>query len=244
MNYKMIIEYDGTRYEGWQKQKHSDETIQGKIEKAIEKITNEKVSIIGAGRTDSGVHSMGQVANVHINKKLDINEFKTNLNQLLPDDIYIKTLELADENFHARFHAKSKIYEYNLRIGARKEVFKKRFIWQFCENIDISEMKKAAKILKGTHDFTAFCNNKHLKKSAIRTIYSIEILRTEDILHIRFCGDGFLQGMVRILVGTLVEVGEGKKDAKSMYEILESKKRSNAGFTAPAQGLTLLSVFY
>lgn len=244
MNYKMIIEYDGTRYEGWQKQKRSEETIQGKIEKAIEKITNEKVSIIGSGRTDAGVHAKGQVSNVHLKEKQNVKEFQKKLNELLPDDIYIKSLEVAQENFHARFNAKSKIYEYSLRVGNKKDVFKKRFIWQFGKPLSLLEMQKGIEILQGTHDFTSFCNNKHFKKSAIRTIYSIELKQDEDILHIRFCGNGFLQGMVRILVGTLVEIGEGKRSAKSLHDVLESKNRENAGFTAPPQGLTLISVSY
>ncbi|MDK8253101.1 tRNA pseudouridine(38-40) synthase TruA [Dialister micraerophilus] len=244
MNYKMIIEYDGTRYEGWQKQKHSDETLQGKIEKAFEKVIGENVQIIGAGRTDSGVHAKGQVANVHLPYDLNAENLKNELNEILPDDIYIKQCTEVEEKFHSRFHAKSKIYEYNLRIGSNKDVFQKRFIWQFAKPLCIEKMKRAAEILQGTHDFTAFCNNKHFKKSAVRTVYSIEISTSNDILHLRFCGDGFLQGMIRIMVGTLVEVGENKRDADSLYDVLKSKQRSNAGFTAPPQGLTLISVQY
>ena len=187
MNYRCIVQYDGTRYEGWQKQKRTEETIQGKLEKTLRKITGEEVQVIGAGRTDAGVHSLGQMVNFHLKEKRKAEELETDLNMLLPDDIALKHMKTARERFHSRFDAVEKMYRYRIRTSTEKNVFERRF------------------------DFT---------------------------------GDSFLQGMVRILVGTLVEVGEGKRKAEGIPAVLESRNREKAGFTAPPQGLILVSVRY
>ena len=234
MNYRCIVQYDGTRYEGWQKQKRTEETIQGKLEKTLRKITGEEVQVIGAGRTDAGVHSLRWKAE----------ELETALNGYLPDDIALKHMETAEERFHSRFSTLEKTYRYRIRTSTEKNVFERRFVWQYGKPLDVEAMKKAAAFLIGTYDFTSFCGNKKMKKSAVRCISKIEMKEIKGELQIDFTGDGFLQGMVRILVGTLVEVGEGKRKAESIPAVLESRNREKAGFTAPPQGLILVSVRY
>ncbi len=244
MNYRCIVQYDGTRYEGWQKQKRTEETIQGKLEKTLRKITGEEVQVIGAGRTDAGVHSLGQVVNFHLKGRWKAEELETALNGDLPDDIALKHMETAEERFHSRFGALEKTYRYRIRTSTEKNVFERRFVWQYGKPLDVEAMKKAAAFLIGTYDFTSFCGNKKMKKSAVRCISKIEMKEIKGELQIDFTGDGFLQGMVRILVGTLVEVGEGKRKAESIPAVLESRNREKAGFTAPPQGLILVSVRY
>ena len=239
MNYRCIVQYDGTRYEGWQKQKRTEETIQGKLEKTLRKITGEEVQVIGAGRTDAGVHSLGQVVNFHLKGRLE-----TALNGYLPDDIALKHMETAEERFHSRFGALEKTYRYRIRTSTEKNVFERRFVWQYGKPLDVEAMKKAAAFLIGTYDFTSFCGNKKMKKSAVRCISKIKMKEIKGELQIDFTGDSFLQGMVRILAGTLVEVGEGKRKAESIPVVLESRNREKAGFTAPPQGLILVSVRY
>ena len=216
MNYRCIVQYDGTRYEGWQKQKRTEETIQGKLEKTLRKITGEEVQVIGAGRTDAGVHSLGQVVNFHLKGRWKVEELETALNGYLPDDIALKHMETAEERFHSRFSTLEKTYRYRIRTSTEKNVFERRFVWQYGKSLDIEAMKKAAAFLIGTYDFTSFCGNKKMKKSAVRCISGIEMKEIKGELQIDFTGDGFLQGMVRILVGTLVEVGEGKRKADSL----------------------------
>ena len=208
MNYRCIVQYDGTRYEGWQKQKRTEETIQGKLVKTLRKITGEEVQVIGAGRTDAGVHSLGQVVNFHLKGRWKAEELETALNGDLPDDIALKHMETAEERFHSRFGALEKTYRYRIRTSTEKNVFERRFVWQYGKSLDIEAMKKAAAFLIGTYDFTSFCGNKRMKKSAVRCISGIEMKEIKGELQIDFTGDGFLQGMVRILVGTLVESGE------------------------------------
>ena len=244
MNYRMIVQYDGTRYEGWQRQTRTENTIQGKLEAALLKITGEPAEVIGAGRTDAGVHAEGQTANFHLGKERISAEIERELNEALPDDIGVIHVREADERFHSRFKAVSKVYRYRIRTGAAKNVFTRRFVWQMGKPLDVGAMRKAAKYLEGTHDFTSFCGNKKMKKSAERTIIAIDFKERQGELIIDFKGDGFLQGMVRILIGTLVEVGEGKRKPMDMLAVLTAQNREAAGFTAPPQGLTLVSVQY
>ena len=244
INYGFIVSYDGARYEGWQRQVRTGETIQGKMESAFEKVTGEKVQVIGAGRTDAGVHALGQYANVHMAKSMPLSELQDKLNRALPDDISISHMEEKEERFHSRFSAKEKHYRYRIRISSEKNVFERRYVWQLGENLNIIAMRVAAGFLIGTHDFTSFCGNKHLKKSAVRTITTIEITERDGELRIDYRGDGFLQNMLRIITGTLVEIGEGKKRDTDISSILAARDRSKAGFTAPPQGLTLVEVLY
>ncbi len=243
MNYKAVVQYDGTRYEGWQRHA-GKETIQGKIEKALEKVTGQEVPIIGAGRTDAGVHAKGQVINFHLPAACQVNTLEKEINEALPDDIFVMDVEETDNRFHSRFHAKRKTYVYRIRISSQKDVFYRRFIWQYGHMLDIQAMEKAIPYLIGTHDFTSFRGQKKMKKSAVRTIFSIEIKEKKGILTMAFTGDGFLPYMIRILVGTLVEIGEGKRDVEGLTSVIDAKERAQAGFTAPPQGLTLLSVEY
>ncbi len=244
MNYSFIVSYDGGRYEGWQRQSRTEETVQGKLEKAFSSLTGEAAQVIGAGRTDAGVHARGQRANVHLAISMPAKELEEKINFLLPDDIAVSDMEEADDRFHSRFSAKRKWYRYRIRVGSEKNVFERRYVWQLGKALDVDAMKKAAALLTGTHDFTSFCGNKKMKKSAVRTVEKISFTVEHGELVIDFYGDGFLQNMIRILVGTLVEVGEEKRNPAAMKEILAAKDRSQAGFTAPALGLCLMEVEY
>lgn len=244
INYTFSVSYDGSRYEGWQRQTRTGETVQGKLEKAFEKLTGEKGQIIGAGRTDAGVHALGQRANIHLARELELPGAEEALNRLLPDDIGVSGLKRVDDRFHARFSALRKTYRYRIRTGWRKDVFTRRYVWQLGEALDVPAMEKGAVLLTGTHDYRSFCGNKAMKKSTVRTVESISVTEENGIVTLDFTGDGFLQNMVRILTGTLVEIGEGKRRAEELPRVLEAKDRQCAGFTAPPQGLCLLRVEY
>lgn len=243
-NYRFLIQYDGTRYEGWQRQKEAARTIQGKLEEVLSGITGHPETITGAGRTDAGVHAAGQVANAHLNIPFSAEELAARMNELLPDDIAILSAEMVDDRFHSRFSSGQKVYRYRIRTGPRKNVFERRQIWQYGRKLDLRAMKAAARKLEGTHDFRSFCNNKKMKKSAVRTLTEIRITEKDDEMNLIYRGNGFLQGMVRVLTGTLVEVGEGKRDPSDMGSIFLAENRQEAGFTAPPQGLILESIEY
>ena len=207
-------------------------------------MTGEEVAVIGAGRTDSGVHSLGQTANFHLKTPWECHDLETALNEELPDTVNIEKLEKTDDRFHSRFDAVRKKYRYRIRTGPHKNVFERCFVWQYGKPLDTEAMKKGAAYLAGRHDFTAFCGNKKMKKSKIRTVESVTIEIKGDEMSVIFVGDGFLQGMVRIMTGTLVEIGEGKRKAEDIPLIFTSLSRERAGFTAPPQGLILESVSY
>ena len=244
MNYGLRIQYDGTRYEGWQRQKRTDQTIQGKIEAVLSRMFDETIEIQGAGRTDAGVHAVGQIANFHTDKKVECEWIKRELNRYLPNDIGILEVNVMEQRFHSRLSAKEKVYRYRIGREKEKNVFSGKWIYGIYEPLDVEEMKKAARLLCGTHDYRSFCGNKKMKKSTVRTIYEITIEEKDGEMWLTFIGDGFLQQMVRILTGTLIEVGQGQRKAESMNEILEKKDRQYAGKTAPAQGLTMMEVRY
>lgn len=244
MNYRMDIQYDGTRYGGWQKQKDTDNTIQGKIEDVLSKMCEKPVSVQGAGRTDAGVHARGQVANAVFETEKTCEEICAYLNYYLPEDIEIVRVTKAQERFHSRLNAREKVYCYRIAAGIHKNVFERKYQCPLHENLDVSAMREAAKILEGTHDFKSFCSNKKMKKSSVRTIYNIEIQELPQEIVLTFTGNGFLYNMVRILAGTLIEVGRGERKPETMEEILKGCDRGLAGFTAPARGLTLLEVRY
>ncbi len=243
-NYKLTIQYEGTRYKGWQEQKTTDATIQGRIQRVLERMSGEEIDLQGSGRTDAGVHAKAQIAHFHMKALGDTEQIKDYLNTYLPEDIAVKKVELVDERFHSRLNAKSKTYEYRIYKGAKPDVFERRYVVPIEETLDVEEMKRAAAYLEGTHDFNAFCGNRRMKKSTVRTIFQIEIRETEEEIRLRFTGSGFLQNMVRILTGTLVEVGRGERNAEDMKEILESRDRQKAGRLMPAKGLTLIEVVY
>ena len=249
MNYKILVQYDGTRYEGWQRQERTGSTIQGKIEAVLSKMCGEEVQIQGAGRTDAGVHAKGQVANVHLKERVDPQEVKQDeirqyLNRYLPEDIAVSEVTEVPERFHSRLNATGKIYVYRIATGEVKKVFERRYIYDFGEKPDVHLMRQAAEILTGTHDFKSFCSNRRMKKSTVRTIYSIDLKEKEGEIVITYTGNGFLHHMIRILTGTLLEAGMKKRSLSSVAELLEVRDREKAGFTAPAKGLTLEKVLY
>ena len=244
MNYKLTIQYDGSRYDGWQKQGNTDNTIQGKLEGVLSRLAGEPVEVHGAGRTDAGVHAEGQVASVKLPDNRPAAEVKAYLNQYLPEDIAVVAAAEADDRFHARLSAKGKVYRYSIRMGDTPDVFRRKYQYRVEEPLDVEAMKHAAQRLCGTHDFRAFCANKRYKKSTVRTVYAIEIAANGQDLDMTYRGDGFLYNMVRILTGTLLEVGQGLRKPEEMERILTSLDRMQAGKTAPAQGLTLVKVEY
>lgn len=245
MNYKMIVQYDGTRYDGWQKQGNTDNTIQGKLEAILSKMAGMPVEVQGAGRTDAGVHAYGQTANFHLPKGCVLTEdIRDYLNKYLPEDIGILEVEEADERFHSRLNAREKVYRYRMSTSSLKNVFERKYIYLLGEHLNVKAMEEAASELIGTHDFKSFCSNKRMKKSSVRKLNRIEFTEQEGELQITYTGEGFLYNMVRIITGTLIEVGQGKRLPKEMQEILEGKDRSLAGVTAPARGLCLVKVLY
>ena len=243
-NYKIIVSYDGTRYNGWQKQKNVESTIQGKLEALLTRLAGKEVTVQGSGRTDAGVHALGQVANFRMDTELSEGELFQAMNQYLPEDIAVLELKMASDRFHSRLSAVGKTYCYRIYTGEAKPVFDRKYVWQLPERPDVSRMRKAAAFLPGQHDFRSFCGNKHMNKSTIRRLDRIEIVEDGEELRLVFEGNGFLQNMVRILTGTLVECGLGERSPEEMKEILEARDRSASGQMAPARGLTLVEVRY
>ena len=231
-NYKMIITYDGTRYYGWEHQPTTDMTIQGKLESVLSAMTGTDVEVIGAGRTDAGVHAKGMVANVHMETKMKEDEICDYMNRYLPEDICVQEVRVASDRFHSRYNAQGKTYCYTCYVGDKKPVFNRKYVNIIEGKLDVE------------HDFASFCGNPKMKKSTVREIYSIDVSLKGSFLNLTYHGSGFLQYMVRILSGTLLEVGQGKRTPESMYELLEARNRSLAGATAPAKGLCLLKVDY
>lgn len=246
-NFCLIIQYDGTRYNGWQRQGNTPNTIQEKLENILEHLYGEPVELHGSGRTDAGVHALRQVANYRIPRMISrysCNEIQDYFNDYLPQDIRVLAVEKAPERFHARLNAESKVYEYRLDIGRVSNIFERRYLYRIDEPLNLRRMREAADLLVGTHDFKSFCANKHMKKSTVRTIYEITFEEANGILYIRYRGDGFLYNMVRILTGTLIEIGLGERMPSQILTAFEGLDRSLAGFTAPAQGLFLADVYY
>ncbi len=243
-NYKFIVEYDGTKYKGWQKQGNTLQTIQGKIEEILKKMTHMPVEIHGSGRTDAGVHAKAQVGNFKCSTDKNDSEIFAYVNQYLPHDIRLLSLQECDMHFHSRLNAKSKVYSYTFWIG-KPSVFHRNYVHSIPAMPDISKMKEACALLQGTHDFLGFSSLKKAKKSTIRTIFSIDIKQQDpQCLVLSFHGDGFLYNSVRILAGTLYEVGIGSKHLSDIQAVFTTKDRKFAGITLPPNGLTLESVFY
>ena len=253
-NFKMILQYEGTRYQGWQKQESTENTIQGKLEALLSKMTGNRVEVQGSGRTDAGVHALGQVANFHADTQMKAEEIMDYMNFYLPEDIAVISLIEVPERFHSRLNAKGKTYCYRVINSPLPHVFDRRYTHMVEEKLDVEAMRRAADILTGTHDFKAFTSNKRSKKSTVRTIYEIQIEKMpsvsmgsgdrKDEIRFTYSGNGFLYHMVRIITGTLLEVGTHKRMPEEIAEILASGQRENAGELAPAQGLTLMEVRY
>lgn len=242
-NYKLIISYDGTRYFGWEHQPKR-ETIQGKLEDVLNHLQEEPVELIGAGRTDGGVHARGMVANVFLDIDMSEDELRDYMNRYLPEDIVVSRVRLASDRFHARYNAIGKTYCYTCFDGKTKPVFDRKYVWTLDQTLDVQRMRQGAAYLIGRNDYMSFCKNPQKKKTTVRTIDKIEIIRNGDYVTLSFHGDGFLRNMVRILTGTLVDVGLGRIAPQRVGEILKAKNRLEASETAPAQGLCLMEVDY
>ncbi len=243
-NYKLTIQYVGTKYNGWQRQGNTENTIQGKLEAILERLFTIPVEVIGSGRTDAGAHAFGQVANFHVPVEMDPEEILEYLNRYLPKDIAVSRVERVPDRFHSRFNVKRKTYQYRIWNSCISNVFEKNFVYELAEPLNTDRMKEAALYWIGEHDFKAFCSNKRLKKSTVRTIYEINIEELEPEIRITITGNGFLYNMVRIMVGTLIEIGMGEKLPSDVPVMLAGKDRRNAGFTAPSSGLMLMEVEY
>ena len=243
-NFKVTLMYDGSRYDGWQKQGNTENTIQGRIERLLSKSFGKPVEISGAGRTDAGVHARGQVFHVKLDTRLDAEELRGLLNQYLPEDIAAVSAEEVGMRFHSRLNAKGKIYEYRIHNSRTGNPFMRKYHYSVPGPLDVEAIRSAAELLTGTWDYQSFCAAKRTKKSTVRTIYEIAVTQEGEDILLTFHGNGFLYNMVRILSGTLIEVGLGKRLPQSMREILKARDRSAAGFTAPAQGLCLTEVRY
>ena len=242
-NIKLIIEYDGKSFNGWQKQPNKL-NIQGEIEKAIGEITGEEIDLIASGRTDAGVHSLGQTANFKTNSNIPIEKFPIAINSKLKKSIVIKSAEEVDERFHSRYSVKSKKYRYTINNSQYGSAIYRDMEYHFPFDLDVQKMQEAAKFFEGEHDFKAFKASGTSSKSSVRTIFKAEVIKNEDRIYIELTGNGFLYNMVRIISGTLLEVGMGKLRPEDIPEIIESKDRTRAGKTLPAHGLYLLKVEY
>ena len=242
-NYKMIIQYDGSRFYGWQRQPNQD-TVQGRIENVLSRMCDMELEVIGAGRTDAGVHAKGMVANVVLDTELSAEEIRDYLNRYLPDDIAVLKVQQASPRFHARYNAIGKTYQYTCYDGIVKNVFERKYMWRLDQSPDIERMKEAAEVLLGEHDFRNFCVNPRMKKSTVRKVDKLLIERNGDKIVFTIHGTGFLQNMVRIIVGTLIEVGCGRLGKEDVQGALEAKDRQKAGPTAPPQGLCMMQVDY
>ena len=242
-NYMAVLSYDGTAYHGFQFQKNAL-TIQEILEKSLEKLYRERIRVVPAGRTDSGVHARGQVVNFFAPEIIPPAHIPMALNSILPRDIVVLKAEEASDCFDARRSARSKIYLYTIDNGYFPDVFLRNYAWHIYEPLDTDAMQLAASFLTGKHDFKAFQASGGSVESTERTIFSLSVEKNDNIVFLRFQGDGFLYKMVRNITGTLVEVGLHKRRPQEVYEILKSKDRRKAGMTAPSRGLCLEKVLY
>ena len=242
-NIKLSIEYDGTAYAGWQRQPNHP-TIQAVLEDALFKITQQQVSTVGAGRTDSGVHALGQVVNFHTDKPLASPQWAPALNSYLPKDITVLSSEQAPDNFHARFSAKGKIYEYRITLQPSRPALDRHRVWHLPHQLNIKAMRHAMSDFRGSHDFTSFRGSRSNTYNPMCTVSHIALTSDSPLLSIHIEGDRFLKQMVRAIVGTLIEVGQLKRSPNTIPDILQAKDRRAAGRTAPPHGLHLIQVLY
>ena len=243
-NFKLTLCYDGGRYDGWQRQGNSENTIQAKLETLLSRLLAAPIEVSGSGRTDAGVHAIAQVCSFRAETDQDCETLLSAIRRYLPEDIGAVALEEAPPRFHARLSCREKTYVYRIWNSEQPNVFERRWMLSHPERLDLEAMRRAADCLLGEHDFSSFCANRRMKKTAVRTLKAIDIAAHGGEIRISLTGDGFLYHMVRIIVGTLLEVGEGKRESAEMTAVLEARDRMEAGPTAPAQGLTLWSVKY
>ena len=243
-NFKLTLCYDGGRYRGWQRQGNTENTIQAKMEAILSRLLGQEIELAASGRTDAGVHARCQVCSFRAETEADVRFMLTELRKYLPEDIGALSLEEAPARFHARLSCREKTYLYRVWNSAQPNVFERKYLHVFPGALDLDAMHEAAALLLGEHDFSAFCTNPRMKKSAVRCLTDIRIERAGGELRLFYTGGGFLYNMVRIMTGTLLEVGAGRRSAESVRAALESRDRAQAGPTAPAQGLILWDVRY
>lgn len=242
-NIKLIIEYDGKKFNGWQKQPNKP-NIQGEIENAIKEITGETVELYASGRTDAGVHGLGQVANFKIESNIELSKIPIAINSKLKKSIVIKSAEEVDEKFHARYNAKGKKYRYIINNSQVGSAIYRDLEYHMPVKLDFEKMEKALKYFEGEHDFKAFKSSGTSSKNSVRTIYKAQLIKENERIIIELTGSGFLYNMVRIIAGTIVDVGLGKIKPEDITAIIESKDRTKAGKTLPPHGLYLVEVYY
>lgn len=242
-NYKLLIQYDGSRYFGWEHQPGQD-TVQGRLEEAVFKVCGGHPDINGAGRTDAGVHARGMTANVFMDVSYTPSEIRDLLNENLPEDIVVLDVRIASDNFHARYNAVGKTYRYVCHFGDSRAVFDRKYVNELEQKPDVETMQKAAEILRGKHDFASFCKQPGSYQSTVRVVDRIDIVQEGGYIIFTFHGTGFMRNMVRIMVGTLLDIGYGKIKAEELPGILEAGNREQAGHTASARGLCLMKVDY
>ena len=242
-NYRLTLAYDGTRYCGWQRQGNTENTLQTKLETLLTRLLRQSVELHASGRTDAGVHARRQVCSFRAATAMPTGKMAAEITRFLPEDIALVGLEEADARFHARLSCRRKTYLYRLWVSGETELFERRYVVRAPENLDMARMREAARLLEGRHDFSAFTVSR-TKKSRVREVEEIRFERTADELRLFFTGNGFLQQMVRILTGTLLEVGQGVREPGQMGALLAEGRRADAGPAAPARGLTLWDVEY
>jgi tRNA pseudouridine38-40 synthase len=240
---KFTIEYNGAGYHGWQIQK-DHRTVQGILQKALHDMLHHRVKVVGASRTDAGVHSMGQVAHFDTSRDIPVHNIQRGLNSLIPADMAVIWIEEVDQEFHARYSAVGKDYEYKCFLRPWKSPFMRKFAWHVPRNLDVTAMQQAARYIEGEHDFSSFRSASCAAASPVRRLHSVTLTREQEILLITLSGTGFLQHMVRVITGTLVDIGSGRLSPEDMRIILESRDRSAASKTAPPDGLYLVKVYY
>lgn len=243
-NYKLVIQYDGGRYKGWQRLGGGENTIQGKIENVLSELVGKDIEIIGSSRTDAGVHAYGQIANFKIHEEIPEKEIQNYLNKYLPQDISIIEVSKVQDRFHARYHVVDKTYVYKIWNEHYPNPFMRKYSMHVEEKLNIDDMKRGAQFFLGTHDFTAYSNAKSKKKSMVRKIYAIHIEEKNGFINISVRGNGFLYNMVRKIVGTLIEVGLGAIIAESIPNIISSKERNQTGRIAEGTGLYLEKITF
>lgn len=243
-NFMLTLSYDGSRYRGWQKQGNTENTIQQKLEELLSRTLEQSIEVNGSGRTDAGAHAKMQVASFKADTQLDAPTLLCRIRAYLPEDIAALELCEAEPRFHARLSCTGKTYVYRVWNSPVPNVFERRFMYRIDERLDLEAMRAASSLLLGSHDFSAFCSNKRMKKSAVRRIDGIRIEQLGSEVRFTLSGNGFLYNMVRIIVGTLLEVGAGRMTPEEVAAALSSRDRANAGPTAPAQGLCLEEVRY
>ena len=242
-NFKITVQYDGTKYNGWQRQGNTSNTIQERFENVLAKMCGKSVEIFASGRTDAGVHADEQTANFKCDTDMTEAQISDYINRYLPSDVRVTSLTEADMRFHSRLNAVSKTYEYTIATQ-KPDVFIRKYVFFADKKPDIQKMRSAAKLLEGSHDFKGFSSLGKTKKSTVRTVNFIEITEENELVKIRINANGFLYNMVRIISGTLFDIGIGKLDVSAIEEVFESKERTKAGTTLPASGLRLVKVYY